>query len=67
MKDCDEVDSRLIAQWHYVNMSHLTDKALYDMIIWLRKQEGGKFYWTLIKGFWFERAEDRMLCELSWK
>jgi hypothetical protein len=67
MIDCDEVESDRIAQWHYVNMSHLTDKAHYDMIVWLQKQEGGKFYWTLIKGFWFERAEDRMLCELSWK
>ncbi len=67
MTDCDEVDSSQIAQWHYVNMSHLNDKQCHDMIMWLEDQEGGRFYWTLIKGFWFERAEDRMMCELSWK
>ena len=67
MTDCDAAESQELNRWHYVSMNHLSDKQLHDLVFWLKDQEGGKFYWSLIKGFWFERAEDHMLCVMSWK
>lgn len=66
MTDCDEVDSSQIYKWHLVRMHHLNDRQLHDMIMWLEEQEGGRFYWTLSKNFWFEREQDRMFCVMSW-
>ena len=67
MQDCDDVVPDEIARWHYVNMNHLSDNQLHDMIMWLTDREGGRFYWSLIKGFWFENEDDRLICVLSWK
>lgn len=67
MQDCDEVPVDGISKWHYVDMSHLGSKQLNDMISWLEAQSGGKFYWNLIQGFWFENEDDRLICVLTWK
>ena len=67
MTDCDEITIDQVNAWHHVNMSHLSDKDLYRMIVWLAKQPGERFYWSLTKNFWFESEPDRMMCVISWK
>ena len=66
MTDCDEITLLEANTWHVISMRHLTDEGLYEVINWLESMEGGKFYWSLSKNFWFEREVDRTLCVLTW-
>lgn len=67
MEDCDRVTDSELATWHHVSMSGMGGHKLVSMIYWLRKQEGGRFYWNVGSSFYFERSEDLILCVLSWK
>ena len=67
MTDCYHVTDSELATWHHVSMSGMGGAKLASMIYWLRKQEGGRFYWDLSADFWFERSEDLIHCVLSWK
>lgn len=66
MTDCDQVPPEVIHLWHYVDMSYLRDGEFLQMLRWMEQQPGGSFYWTLIRGVWFEREEDRMFTLLTW-
>jgi hypothetical protein len=66
MTDCEEITHREADAWHVVSMRHLNDAQMGALLEWLDNMEGGRFYWTLSKNFWFEREEDRTLCVLTW-
>lgn len=67
MTDCDEITPQQVDVWHRVSMGHLSDTQMHLLLTWLERQEGGRFYWTLSRNFWFEREEDLMVCVLTWK
>jgi len=67
MTDCDHVTDSELSTWHHVSMSGMGGSKLASMIYWLRKQPGGRFYWNVSAGFWFESTEDLTLCVLSWR
>lgn len=67
MTDCLEISACEADEWHMLHMQHLTDGEMLKLLDWLTGMQGGRFYWTLSKNFWFEREEDRMMCVLTWK
>lgn len=67
MTECDEITPGQADNWHWVSMRHLSDRQIRELLDWLERTEGGKFYWTLSKNFWFEQQEDHMQCVLAWK
>ncbi len=67
MTDCDHVTDSELATWHHMSMRGMGGAKLAAMIYWLRKQDGGRFYWNVNAGFWFERSDDLIHCVLSWK
>ena len=67
MTDCEQITMKQVFTWHYVSMSHLSDKQIIHMITWLEQQSLHRFfYFRLTKKFWFESEQDRMMCVISW-